>query len=47
MRYGIAGEVIREGSVWEAVGGLTLLGPATITVAVLAGYPRVFDYRSR
>ncbi|MFD6814517.1 hypothetical protein [Enteractinococcus coprophilus] len=44
MRYGIAGEVIREGSVWEAVGGLTLLGPATITVAVLAGYPRVFNY---
>ena len=44
VRYGVAGEVLREGSVWEAVGGLILLGLGTIAVAVLAGYPRIFNY---
>ena len=44
MRYGVGGEVLREGSVWEATLALTLLGLATIAVAVLARYPRIFNY---
>lgn len=44
VRYGVGGEVLREGPIWEAVLGLTLLGLGTIAMAVLARYPRIFNY---
>lgn len=44
VRYGVDGEVLREGSVWEALGGLTLLALGILGVAILARYPRIYNY---
>lgn len=44
MQYGIDGQVRREGSVWEGIGTLTMLGATTVGVAVLARYPRIFNF---
>lgn len=44
MQYGLDGEVRRGGSVWEGIGTLSMLGVTTIGVAVLARYPRIFNF---
>lgn len=44
VRYGMDGQVLREGSVWEAIGGLVLLGLGTLTLVSLSRYPKIFNY---
>lgn len=44
VRYGVDGQVLREGSVWEAIGGLILLGLGTLTLVILSRYPQIFNY---
>lgn len=41
---GMDGEVQREGSVWEGIGTLSMLGATTIGIAVVARYPRIFNF---
>ncbi len=44
VRYGMDGQVLREGSVWEAIGGLVLLGLGTLALIVLTRYPKTLNY---
>lgn len=44
VRYSVDGQVLREGAVWEAIVGLTLLGLGTLAIAILARHPRIFNY---
>ena len=44
VRYGMDGHVLREGSVWEALGGLILLGLGTLALVILARYPKIMNY---
>lgn len=44
MQYSFSGEVTREGSTVEGAVTLAVLGATTIGVAVLARYPRVYNF---
>ena len=44
VRYGMDGQVLREGSVWEAIGGLILLGLGTLALIFLTRYPKTLNY---